>query len=499
MAYLKTVKISRRAWHDLEPELLVLGLFQEQNLSPFHRDVDARSGGVLSDRLAAGDFSGKLNETLMVYSTGPARRILMVGMGKQEEFTLDRLRQVAGTAAKTAQAGRITQVVTEIPGRETLKETLETVSRAFVEGMILGSYKFLDYKSDQEEETVLQSVVLIHPVSRKGVHRAVTVSEAVCFVRDLAAHPSNVVTPTRLASEARRIARVPGMKCTVFGRQQFVKMGMEAFGAVARGTDEPPKFVLLHYTGRPGAETSVAFVGKGITFDTGGISIKRSKSMHEMKFDMCGAAAVLGVMKAVGQLKPEMNIVGAMACTENMPGGHATKPGDIVRAYNGKTIEILNTDAEGRLILADALSYVAKNFNPRWMVNFATLTGAVVVALGHWASAVMGSDETLIQEIMKAGELSGERVWHLPLWDEYSEDIKGKVADVKNIGSPGQAGTIAGGAFLKEFVGDISWAHIDIAGTAWWDKDRPYAPSGPSGVGVRLGLELLNLLSRAGG
>ncbi|MFQ6616545.1 MAG: leucyl aminopeptidase [Fidelibacterota bacterium] len=494
MAYLKKVTISKKSWHDLKPKLLVVGLFQGGDLSLFQKDVDEKSGNVLSDRLAAGDFSGKLNETLMVYSSGPARRILMVGLGKPHEFTLDRLRQVAGTAAKTAQAARLTQMVTEIPGGDVLEAEPEAVSQAFSEGLILGSYRFLDYKSNRAEETVLRSVTLINSASRKGVDRGVTVSEAACFARDLSAHPSNVVTPTRLASEARKIARESGMKCTVFGRQEFSRMGMGAFAAVARGTDEPPKFVVLEYRGNRSGDTSMAIVGKGITFDTGGISIKPSKAMDEMKYDMCGAAAVLGIMKAVGKLKPAANVVGAITCTENMPGGHATKPGDIVEAYNGKTIEILNTDAEGRLVLADALSYVAKNFEPRSMVNFATLTGAVIVALGHWASGVMGSDQELIQKIVKAGERSGERVWQLPLWDEYSEDIKSKVADVKNTGAPRQAGTIAGGAFLKEFVGEVPWAHVDIAGTAWWDKDRPYVPAGPSGVGVRLGIELLNLL-----
>lgn len=505
MACLKKVTISKKSWFELKPELLVQGIFQDGKLSDFQKEVDARSGSVLSERLNLRDFSGKLNETLIVHTAGPARRIMMVGLGKREQFTLDRLRQVAGTAAKAAQAAHLGRMVAEIPGIDAISGKPETVSQAFVEGLILGSYKFLDYKTDRDEETVLEEVTIINSVSRPGVDRGVVISEAVCFARDLAAHPSNVVTPSRLASEARKIARESGMKCTVYDRQQFSKMGMGAFSAVARGSDEPPKFVVLEYPGKqggksparppkPGAGGPVAFVGKGITFDTGGLSIKPSKAMMEMKYDMCGAAAVLGIMKAVGRLKPKANIVAAIACTENMPGGHATKPGDIVKAYDGKTIEILNTDAEGRLILADALSFVTKNYKPRYMVNLATLTGAVITALGHWASGVMGNDQDLIDSVLEAGEDSGERVWQLPLWEEYSEDVKSKVADVKNIGSPRQAGTIAGAAFLKEFVGDVPWAHVDIAGTAWWDKDRPYNPAGPSGVGVRLGVELLKLL-----
>ena len=269
---------------------------------------------------------------------------------------------------------------------------------------------------------------------------------------------------------------------------------MGAFASVARGAHEPPKFILMEYRGGKKGDKPFAFVGKGITFDTGGISIKPSSKMDEMKYDMCGSATVLGIMKAVAGLKPKRNIVAAIAATENMPGSRASKPGDIVKAYNGKTIEILNTDAEGRLVLADALAYVSKHYDPKYMVNFATLTGAVIVALGHVASGVMGTDEKLVQSILKAGKMSGERVWEFPLWDDYCDDVKSKIADVKNLGATGQAGTIAGGAFLKAFVGDTPWAHLDIAGTAWWDKDRPYVPSGPSGVAVRLSLELLNIL-----
>ena len=495
MAYLQRIQVSGKSWDKLAPELLTVGIFEDGKLSEFHKTVDKRSGKVVSNRISSGDFSGKLGKTLFLYTESPAKRILLVGLGKRNEFTLDRLRQAGGTAVKVAQAGRLDRMVAEIPGGDVLKESMAEKSQSFVEGLILGSYKFLEYKSNKSEETVMKSAVLINGASRSGVDRGKTISHSVCFARDLASHPSNVVTPSRLATEARRIARESGLKCTVYGRNEFSKMGMGAFAAVAKGTDEPPKFVLLHYHGGRKGDAPIAFVGKGITFDTGGISIKPSTKMDEMKYDMCGAAAVLGIMKAVGKLRPKVNVIGAVACTENMPGGHAIKPGDIVKAYNGKTIEILNTDAEGRLVLSDALAYVAKRYEPRYMVNYATLTGAVIVALGHLASGVMGTDDRLVEAIKRAGEVTGERVWELPLWDDYCEDVKSKIADVKNLGAPRQAGTIAGGAFLKEFVGDIPWAHIDIAGTAWWDKDRPYNPAGPTGVGVRISLELLNILS----
>lgn len=493
MAHLGSVRISRKSWDVLVPDLLMLGIFEDGRLSEFQKQVDTKCGGIVSGRISSGDFSGKPGKTLVLYPSGLAKRILLVGMGKREDFTLERLRQTAGTAVKAAQSGNLKQMVAAIPDAGDLKESEAHLSQAFTEGLILGSYRFLDYKSDKGEETILDSVTLINGASRQGVHRGSSIAKAVCSARDLAAHPSNVVTPSRLASEARKVAREYGMKCRVIGREQFTKMGLRAFAAVAKGTDEPPKFILMEYSGGK-KEAPIAFVGKGITFDTGGISLKPSKSMEDMKFDMCGAAAVMGIMQVVGALKPNVNIIGAIAATENMPGGHATKPGDIVKAYNGKSIEIVNTDAEGRLVLADALSYVAKQFKPRYMVDFATLTGAVIIALGHLACGLMGNDEKLITAIKQAGEVTGERVWELPLWDEYSEDIKSKIADVKNVGAPRKAGTIAGAAFLKEFVEGVPWAHVDIAGTAWWDKDRPYVPAGPSGVGIRLSLELLNIL-----
>ncbi|MDP6456922.1 MAG: leucyl aminopeptidase [Candidatus Marinimicrobia bacterium] len=494
MAYVKRIQITRRSLDSLSPEVLVLGLFEDGELSDFHKNIDEAAAGALSQRIEIGDFEGKAGKTLSIFPGKPANRILLVGLGKREDFTLDRLRQAAGTAVKTVQASKIDTMASEVPGGDALKSAAAEVSQAWVEGLILGSYRFLDYKSDTEDATVMNRITLINGASRVGVERGRAVAEAVCFARDLANHPSNVATPARLVTEARRIARSSGMRCKVMGRDQFTQMGMGAFASVARGADEPPKFILIQYSGGKKGEKPFAFVGKGITFDTGGISIKPSSKMDEMKFDMCGAATVLGIMQAVGRLKPKVNIVGAIAATENMPGGHATKPGDIVRAYNGKTIEILNTDAEGRLVLADALAYVSQKHDPRYMVNFATLTGAVIIALGHVASGVMGNDEKLIDAIRKAAEASGEKVWPLPLWDEYCDDIKSKIADVKNLGAPRQAGTIAGGAFLKEFVGETPWAHVDIAGTAWRDKDQPYMPAGPSGVGIRLSLELLNIL-----
>lgn len=494
MAQLTKVQISNQPWKKVKSDALVVGVFQGGALSSLGKDVNSGLKGVIKTTIKNSDFKGKSNEALMLYTGGAHSRVLLVGLGKKKEFDLEKLRQAGGTAVKTLQSKEKTSATAEIPGLELMDFTSAEATQAFVEGTILGSYKFLDYKTDDENGTVLKSLTVVGGGSRSGMKRGKVVGDAVCLARDLAAHPSNVATPSRLASEARKIARAGGMTCKVMNRDQFTNLGMGAFASVARGAHEPPKFILMEYRGGKKGDKPFAFVGKGITFDTGGISIKPSSKMDEMKYDMCGAATVLGIMKAVAGLKPKRNIVAAIAATENMPGSRASKPGDIVKAYNGKTIEILNTDAEGRLVLADALAYVSKHYDPKYMVNFATLTGAVIVALGHVASGVMGTDEKLVQSILKAGKMSGERVWEFPLWDDYCDDVKSKIADVKNLGATGQAGTIAGGAFLKAFVGDTPWAHLDIAGTAWWDKDRPYVPSGPSGVAVRLSLELLNIL-----
>ena len=277
------------------------------------------------------------------------------------------------------------------------------------------------------------------------------------------------------------------MECHIFDFKELKKMGMGAFCGVAQGAKEPAKMIIVVYKGGRKAQKPIALVGKGLTFDSGGISIKPSPKMDEMKFDMCGSATVMGVLWAVSKLKPRLNIIFAIGSTENMPGSNAQRPGDIVTAYNGKTIEVLNTDAEGRLVLADVLAYVNQQYNPAAILDFATLTGAVLVALGNRASGVMGNDDSLMKQVKQASQLSDEKVWELPLWEEYSREIKGKYADIKNMGENRLAGTIAAGVFLKEFVGATPWVHMDIAGTAWGPKEPSYQPKvGATGVAVRL-------------
>ena len=287
------------------------------------------------------------------------------------------------------------------------------------------------------------------------------------------------------------------MKCTIFDVSKFEKMGLGSFYGVARGAKEPAKMIIAEYNGAESNEKPFALVGKGLTFDSGGISLKPGAKMDEMKFDMCGSATVLGVMKTVSQLKPKINIVFAIGATENMPGSKAQRPGDIVTAYNGKTIEVLNTDAEGRLVLADVLSYIVDIYKPTAMMDFATLTGAVLVALGDQASGVMGNNQEFIDDIKNASELTSEKVWQLPLWDSYCKDIKSKIADIKNLGRNRLAGTITAGAFLQEFVGDTPWCHMDIAGTAWGPTSPSYQPKmGATGVAVRLVYNLIENRSK---
>jgi len=314
----------------------------------------------------------------------------------------------------------------------------------------------------------------------------------VCYSRDLGNLPANVLTPEYFAKDAKNLSKGKNFKIKIVDVKQFEKLGLNSFYGVARGSRKPAKMIIVEYKGDPKSSYKLGLVGKGLTFDTGGISLKPSPKMDEMKFDMCGGATVMGLLRAVSLLKPKKNIVFAVGATENMPDGDAQRPGDIVRAYNGKTIEVLNTDAEGRLVLADVLSYVEKNYKPSEMIDFATLTGAVLVALGNRASGIMGNDEKLLSKVKTSSVNTDEKVWELPLWDEYTNDIKGKYADIQNISSNG-AGTITAGAFLKEFVGDTPWVHMDIAGTAWRvPKETCYQPNtGASGVAVRLIYDLL--------
>jgi leucyl aminopeptidase len=318
--------------------------------------------------------------------------------------------------------------------------------------------------------------------------------EAVLATRDLMHHPSNTATPTFMAKVAQAMARKHKITCKVLEKKDMEKLKMGSLLGVARGSHEPPKFIVMEYKGGKAKDKPVVIVGKGVTFDTGGISLKPTVAMDEMKFDMSGGAVTIGTLQAAASLKLKVNVVGIVPATENMPGGSAIKPGDILTASNGKTIEVLNTDAEGRLILADALVY-AQRYKPRALIDLATLTGAVIMALGHQAAAAIGTDAKLIQKLIDSGDATGERLWELPLYEEFEKATKSDIADLKNIATKGVgAGTITGAAFLKPFTGDYPWVHLDIAGTAWTSNEKPYVPKGGSAYGVRLLIDYLKNL-----
>ncbi|NOZ03078.1 MAG: leucyl aminopeptidase [FCB group bacterium] len=488
MAHVKAISNSTEPWTSLSANLFAIGLFDDHSLTDVGVEVDQALNGQIRHAIELGDLKGKADETALFYYHD--KRILVVGLGEKEKFGPEALRRAGGTVAKTAISKKIGTISMEVFGGNNSAVN----SQALVEGVILGSYQFLDYKTREDDIFTLEEAVILNG-SEDGIGKGHIIADVVCRIRDLENHPGNVTTPTKLAEEAKQIAEEGGMKLTVYEREEFTAMGMGGLAAVASGTEEPPKFIVLEYWGDRQDQKPVALVGKGLTFDSGGLSIKPASKMDEMKFDMCGAGVVLGVMHAVAAIKPKMNIVAVIPSTENLSGGKAYKPGDILKAYNGKTIEVLNTDAEGRLILADGLSYVSKHYDPEYVLDFATLTGAVITALGHVATGIMGTDPALIERVKAASEATGEKVWELPLWEEYCEQVKSKIADVKNIGAPRQAGTIAGGAFLKEFVGeDIPWVHFDIAGTAWGSKEKPYTPKrGATGELIRLVLNLIGV------
>jgi len=482
----------------VETPLLVVTLAQGNAVPAALTELDRAAGGVIARAVTSGDFKGKRDETALLYpSGGKAERLLLVGMGKPGDVTRTSVRRAAAVAAKRARALGAKQLAVAVAARNGVSG--KDLGQVVVEGAAQGAWAFTELKAAPEEPKAdVEAVAIVcEPTEAKDVAAGQRVGDAVAaghrLTRYLQMQPGNVCTPSYLADRAKQLADAYGFAVTVLDRAALTKEGMGALLAVAQGSAQEPRFIVLEYRGA-GDSAPVALVGKGVTFDSGGISIKPAQNMEEMKFDMSGAAAVLGAFEVLGRLKPKINVVGLIPATENLPSGTAVKPGDVVKSHFGKTIEIINTDAEGRLILCDALSYV-RRFKPAAVLDAATLTGAVVVALGHAAIGMMGNDEALLAEVREAGEGAGERCWPLPLWDDYRDLLKSDIADVKNSGGRG-AGTIAGGWFLREFVDGYPWVHLDIAGTAYTDGDGPHQTKGPTGVGVRLFSEFI--LKRAG-
>jgi len=477
----------------------VAALFFEDVLSNAEfRSLDGKLAGALSSAVKAKEFSGKEGELVEITTLGNihASKLFLVGLGKQAEFEPELLRKAFGGLARAASSSG--SLAVRLP-KTRAKPSL--CSRAAVEGAELAAYEFSKYKKKEDgEKPKLEKVcfycdsVELKAVS-DGAAAGKVIASSTNTARALANEPPNVATPDYIAKEARKLASLFKLKCSIYDKKAIEKLGMNALLAVNSGSCHEPRLVVLEYRGAPSSQKPYAIVGKGITFDSGGISIKPSSDMDKMKFDKAGACAVLGIMQAARELSLKVNIVGVMALTENLPDGAAYKPGDIVQQKD-KSIEILNTDAEGRVILSDALSYVIREFKPQAVIDLATLTGACVVALGDIAAGLFSNDDALAQDLYAAGQLCGERTWRLPVWKEYDEKNKSDVADIKNIGEAGSAGAITAACFLKAFVGDTKWAHLDIAGTGWNTKSRAYMGLGATGAGVRVVTEFL--MARAG-
>ena len=455
--------------------------------------VDQALDGAISQLIADGEIKGKKGENTLIHTFGKIgpSRVLVAGLGSQEDFTQERVREVMASSSRYLRKLGMERIATIAHGSGIAGLDVGASAQAIAEGSTLGLYRFKNYLTKNEDGSKeLDEILIVERDSgelgelEKGVQRGRLMAEAAILARDMVNEPANVLTPTRMTEIATQVADEEGLSIKVLDRKHMEELGMGAFLGVAKGSDQPPKLIVLEYRGDPDNSSRVlGLVGKGITFDTGGISIKPAGGMEDMKGDMAGGASVIGAMKAIGQLKPKVNVTGIIAATENMPGGSAQRPGDVVRSMSGKTIEVINTDAEGRLVLADAL-YYARQIGVTNIVDVATLTGAMVVALGHACSGVMGNDQELMDRIMKVGQSTGERIWQLPMYEEYKEQLKSNVADVKNIGGR-PAGSITAAQFLAEFTEDTSWAHLDIAGTYLSSREKGYLVKGGTGVPTR--------------
>ncbi|MFI5314701.1 MAG: leucyl aminopeptidase [Myxococcota bacterium] len=467
-------------------------------------ELDLALGGLCARVFAAGDFTGKSGEVLSLPVAGiGAKRLVLIGIGDEKNASREALRAAGGRAAKALARAKATSAALAVP---TLRRVAgEDAAQALAEGLVLGSYRFDKYKSANDAPPALERVSLLAADARqvaalkRGAAFGRTVAEASNFARDLSNEPGGTCTPEHLASEARKLAREHALKVTVFGEKELAREKMAGILAVGRGSAHPPRLIALEYGAAPkknaaksarGARKrpTLVFVGKGITFDSGGVSIKPAANMDEMKHDMSGGAAVLAALRAIAELALPVHAIGIVAAAQNMPDGNAYVPGDVIRSARGKTIEVLNTDAEGRIVLSDALHY-ATSFEPDAIVDLATLTGACLVALGDVACAVLGNDDKLGDKVRAAGDVTHERAWPLPLWDEHKTAIKGTVGDIVNTGGR-NGGVSTAAAFLSHFVGDTPWAHLDIAGVAWTTKETAYYAKGATGFGVRLLVEL---------
>lgn len=478
-------------------DMIIFLVKQEQKGGPLCGNSAVQE--VLRRAWKTGDFVGKEGQSLLFYPDQQnlflkAKRALVIGLGK-EALTRETFRKAGGKVSAQAVLTKADKIYVVMP--EQLDFDPAEMAECLVEGLILGSYSFKKYKHPDAEADTPGDLKLIEiygkkkQEAQKGALLGEVAAQASCAARNMANEPANHWTPSHFAEHALELAKQYGFRCSILEKKDMKRLGMGGILGVSQGTAQPPKLVIVEY-GRKGKKVpTLLLVGKGLTFDSGGISLKPSAGMEEMKFDMCGGAAVLSVMQAVGEEKiKNIHVVAMVPSTENLPGSAALKPGDLINQYGGKTVEVVNTDAEGRLILADALAYGIKQYQPDYVVDIATLTGAVIIGLGHHRTGLLANNDDLSAKLLAAGERSGEPLWRLPLGPEYRKQLDSQVADIKNAGSR-DGGTITAATFLQEFVGETPWAHLDIAGTAWNFTEKSYVPKGPSAVGVRTLLELL--------
>ncbi|MDD5063932.1 MAG: leucyl aminopeptidase [Phycisphaerae bacterium] len=492
---LKTRKID---FSKCKTDLLATGLFSDvKGLDKLNAELDEKLGGAIEQVMKLGDFKGKAGTSAVVYGNDNigAKRVLLVGLGEKKKATLDTVRKAAANAAKKSVELKAENLSLALHRAFDGKFDLAAVGRAMAEGTYLGSYRYDEFVTGSENGRLKSlSVEVIDSDSgkeaklKKGLSMGIIIGKAQSYARTLANRPANVINPETLAAEAKKTAKVTaGLTCTILDEKQMAAKGMGGILAVGSGSKNPPRFIVLKYSPAGKAaknKPTIALVGKAITFDSGGICIKPSANMDEMKFDKSGGIAVLGTMKAAAELKLPINIYGIIPAAENMPSGTSYRPGDIITTFSGKTVEVLNTDAEGRMILCDALAYAVKQ-DCDVIIDIATLTGACVVALGKYMAGLMGNDEKLMKQLQTAAEESGEKVWLMPSGDEYAEEMKSKIADLKNTGSK-WGGACTAAAFLRQFTGDAKWAHVDIAGMDMFEAATEHTTQGSSGFGVRL-------------
>jgi leucyl aminopeptidase len=504
------VQVVCESLESIVTQALVITVFEgeKDNIEKFS-SLNEKLRNKLSKLIDTKEVTGKYKEFTILHTDElKAQRVLVMGLGKKKDFNLERLRAIMAISARNIRRINLTDMAVA-EGFHDLGLDYENSASAIVEGIVLGLYRFRKHMSgEQKDYKTLKTLTIavqneeVKGVLEKGTFKGMVLSESTNLVRDLVNEPANFMTPDIFAQAAKKVAEENGIKITVLGKEEIIEKGMHALLAVNAGSIEPPRLVVLEYNGAGPDDKVLGLVGKGVTFDSGGLSLKPSDAMFRMHCDMAGAAAVLGSIEAIAKQKLAVNVVGVMPLTENLMDANSYKVGDIIGSMEGKTIEILNTDAEGRLILADALTYIRQYKKIDYLIDIATLTGAIILALGHFCSGAMTNDQNLLEIVKEAGETSGEKIWQLPLFDEYKSQIRSDVADLENIGGR-PAGSITAGIFLKEFVGDVPWVHLDIAGTATMDESimayskNPFLPKeGATGVGTRLLYHVAELMAK---